>query len=83
LSNTKKNSSKILKIIDETSKNNYFVNNNFEKNAKILIVKNAQNFLKKKNCCDCEKSFKKNFFLNHHFEISKKLRERLNSKRRE
>jgi hypothetical protein len=48
LSSAVNNSLKILKIIDEKSKSNCFANNNFEKSAKISIVKNAQNFLKKK-----------------------------------
>ncbi len=47
LSNANNNSSKILETIDETSKSNCFTKNNFEKSAKISIVKNAQNFLKK------------------------------------
>jgi hypothetical protein len=41
LSNADNNSSKTLKTVDEKSKSNYFANNNFEKSAKISIVKNA------------------------------------------
>ncbi len=57
LSNANNNSSKTLKTIDEKSKSNCFANNNLEINAKISIVKNVQNFVKKKNRCDCEKHF--------------------------
>ncbi len=47
----------------EMSKNNCFTSNNFERCAKILVVKNAQNFLKKrKTRFDYEKNFEKNFF---------------------
>jgi hypothetical protein len=48
LSSADNNSSKILKTIDEKSKNNCFAINNFEISAEISVVKNAQNFLKKK-----------------------------------
>jgi hypothetical protein len=48
LSNANSNSSEIFETIDETSKSNCFTRNNLEKNAKISIAKNAQNFLKKK-----------------------------------
>jgi mevalonate kinase len=46
------------------SKSNYFANNNFEKNAEILIVKDAQNFLKKKKIVTTVKRIleKKKFF---------------------
>jgi hypothetical protein len=57
LSKTNNNRSKTLKTIDEKSKSNCFANNNLEISAKISIAKNAQNFLKKKNRCDCEKNF--------------------------
>jgi hypothetical protein len=47
LSKANNNRSKILKTIDEKSKSNCFANNNLEISAKISVVKNAQNFLKK------------------------------------
>jgi hypothetical protein len=60
LSNADNNSLKTFETVDETSKNNCFKKNNFEKSVKISIVKNAQNFLEeKKNRCDCEKNFEK------------------------
>jgi hypothetical protein len=79
LSNVNNNSSKILKTVDETSKNNCFANNNLEINAKISIVKNAQNFLKRKKIVAIVKRIlkKKNFFksLSRDIEnISKKFR---------
>ncbi len=73
------NSSKILKTIDEKSKNNCFENNNFEISAEISIVKNAQNFLKKKKIVAVVKRIlkKKKFFKSSSRnieKISKKLR---------
>jgi hypothetical protein len=47
LSNADSNSSETFETIDETSRSNCFTRNNFEKDAEISIVKNAQNFLKK------------------------------------
>jgi hypothetical protein len=48
LSNADSNSSETFETIDETSKSNCFTKNNLEKDAEISVVKNAQNFLKKK-----------------------------------
>jgi hypothetical protein len=48
LSNADNNSSKTLKTIDEKSKSNCFASNNLEISAEISVVKNAQNFLKRK-----------------------------------
>jgi hypothetical protein len=48
LSRADSNRSKTLKTVDEKSKSNCFANNSFEISAEISIVKNAQNFLKKK-----------------------------------
>jgi hypothetical protein len=68
LSKTDNNRSKILKTVDEKSKNNCFASNNFEISAKISIVKNAQNFLKRKKIVATvkrilkrKKSFKSSF----------------------
>jgi hypothetical protein len=81
LSNADNNLSKILKTIDETLKSNCFTKNNFKKSAKISIVKNAQNFLKKKKSLRLWKElWKEIFFSNHRFEISSKSRERFDSK---
>jgi hypothetical protein len=81
LSNANNNSSKNFEIIDEMSKSNCFTSNNFEKNAKILIVKNAQNFLKRKKIVAIvKKILKEIFFSNHRLEISKTFRERFDSK---
>jgi hypothetical protein len=79
LSNANNNSSKILEIIDETSKNNCLTKNNFEKSAKISIVKNAQNFLKKKKIVAIVKrALKRKKFFKSSFQdiekISKKFR---------
>jgi hypothetical protein len=79
LSNADNNSSKTLKTINETSKNNYFASNNLEKSAKISIVKNAQNFLmKKKIVATVKRILKKKKFFKSSFrdieKISKKLR---------
>jgi hypothetical protein len=79
LSNANNNSSKTLKIIDEKSKSNCFANKNLEINAKISIVKNAQNFLKKKKIVATVKRIlkKKKFFKSSFWDIekiSKKLR---------
>jgi hypothetical protein len=73
------NSSKTLKTVDEKSKNNCFANNNLEINAEISIVKNAQNFLKKKKIVAIvKKTLKKFFFFKSSFrdieKISRKLR---------
>jgi hypothetical protein len=64
LSNADNNSSKILETVDETLKSNCFAKNNFEKDAKILIAKNAQNFLKKEKIIAIVKRIlkKKKFF---------------------
>jgi hypothetical protein len=48
LSNANNIASKTFKTIDEMSKNNCFANNDSTNCAKFSIVKNAQNFLKKK-----------------------------------
>ncbi len=48
MSNADNNSSKTLKTIDEKSKSNCFASNNLEISAEISVVKNAQNFLKRK-----------------------------------
>jgi hypothetical protein len=73
LSNANNNSSKIFKTIDETSKNNFFAKNNFEKSAKISIAKNAQNFLKRKKIVVIVKRIlkKKNFFKSSSRDIEK------------
>ncbi len=47
LSNANSIASKTFEIIDEMSKSNCFANNDSASYAKFLIVKNAQNFLKK------------------------------------
>jgi hypothetical protein len=74
LSNANKNSSKTLKTIDETSKNNCFANNNLEKSAKISIVKNAQNFLKKKKIvATVKKTLKRKKFFKSSFRDIKKI----------
>jgi hypothetical protein len=68
-----------LKTVDEKSKNNCFASNNLEISAKISVVKNAQNFLKKKKIVATvkktlkrKKSFKSSF--RNIEKISRKLR---------
>jgi hypothetical protein len=79
LSKANNDRSKILKTVDEKSKSNCFANNNFEISAEISVVKNAQNFLKKKKIVATvkrtlkrKKSFKSSFWDIE--KISKKLR---------
>jgi hypothetical protein len=79
LSKADNNRSKTLKTVDEKSKSNCFASNNLEISAKISIVKNAQNFLKKekivaivKKTLKRKKSFKSSF--RDIEKISKKLR---------
>jgi hypothetical protein len=79
LSSADSNSSKILKTIDEKSKSNCFASNNFEISAKISIVKNAQNFLRKKKIvATVKRILKKKKFFKSSFrdieKISRKLR---------
>jgi hypothetical protein len=79
LSNANNNSLKILETIDETLKNNYFTRNNFEKSAKISIVKKRTKFLEEeKNRCDCKKNFEEKKSFKSSFrdieKITKKLR---------
>jgi hypothetical protein len=60
LSNANNIASETFETIDEMSRNNCFANNDSANCAKFSIVKNAQNFLKKKkNRCDCWKNFEK------------------------
>jgi hypothetical protein len=68
LSKADNNRSKTLKTVDEKSKSNCFANNNLEISAEISIVKNAQNFLKRKKIVATvkrilkkKKSFKSSF----------------------
>jgi hypothetical protein len=57
LSNANNIASKTFEIIDEMSKNNCFANNDSINCAKFSIVKNAQNFLKKKKSLRLLKKF--------------------------
>jgi hypothetical protein len=59
LSNADSIASKTFETIDEMSRSNCFASNDSANCAKFSIVKNAQNFLKKKNRCDCWKNFEK------------------------
>jgi hypothetical protein len=60
LSNANSIASKTFETVDEMSRNNCFANIDSANCAEFLIVKNAQNFLKKKeNRCDCWKNFEK------------------------
>ncbi len=79
LSNADSNSSKTFETVDEKSRSNCFTRNNFEKSAEISIVKNAQNFLKKKKIVATVKKAlkKKKFFKSSsrdNEKISRKLR---------
>jgi hypothetical protein len=63
LSNANSHSSKILETIDEMSRSNCLTRKNLEKRAKISVVKNAQNFSKKKKIvATVKKALKKKSF---------------------
>jgi hypothetical protein len=79
LSNANSNSSKIFETINETSKNNCLTRNNLKKKTKISIVKNAQNFLKRKKIvATVRRALKRKKSFNSSFrdieKISRKLR---------
>ncbi len=76
LSSADNNSSETLKTVDEKSKSNCFASNNLEISAKISIVKNAQNFLKKKKIVATVKRIlkKKKFFKSSFRDIEKTSR---------
>jgi hypothetical protein len=59
LSNANNNSSKTLKTIDETSRSNYFTNNNVEKTQKSQSLRTHKTSRRKRNRYDCEKNFGK------------------------
>jgi hypothetical protein len=81
LSNANNIASKTFETINEMLKSNCFANNDAANCAKFLIVKNAQNFLKKeKIVAIVERILKKKNLSNHCLEISIKSRIRFVSK---
>jgi hypothetical protein len=75
LSNAINIASETFETIDEMSKSNCFANNDSANCAKFSIVKNAQNFLKKKKIVAIvEKFWKERNLSNHCLEISIKFR---------